>query len=157
MRNLILSITCLFFLFNIGCDRPSGKPSHDGNESIENKNDPSTGSNSSHNPVALNQGQKWPANPETTQGIIDMQGRLTGFTATPTPEDYHALMKILESDFKLIFQRCTMTGEAHNQLHNYLLPLKQMIEDLDSSNPEECRNTLKQITQHLSAYSSYFI
>ena len=74
--------------------------------------------------VALNNGAKWEANVETTQGIGYMVGLAGDMPVHPTLEDFRALHKKLNLKFQTILQQCTMTGEAHNQLHNSLMPLK---------------------------------
>ena len=86
------------------------------------------------NPVQLNNGEKWEANPETTEQIKKMIALTDTFPALPVAADYSALKVKLETEFQLVFQKCTMTGEAHTQLHNYLIPLKGMIEELGSDN-----------------------
>ncbi|MBK8950167.1 MAG: hypothetical protein IPM68_15340 [Flavobacteriales bacterium] len=49
----------------------------------------------------------------------------------PANGDPKALKTALEEEFGLIFERCTMEGEAHNQLDNYLLPIHQALRDLE--------------------------
>jgi hypothetical protein len=78
-------------------------------------------------PILLNNGKKWTANMETTEGIKNMNAFLNEFPANPKLEDYHSLKSNMEIEFNVILQKCTMTGEAHNQLHNYLLPMKKKL------------------------------
>lgn len=106
--------------------------------------------------VQLNNGQKWQANPETTQGIQAMQQLVSTFSPDAAEVDYTALKNKLVTEFQLIFQRCTMSGEAHNQLHNYLVPLKGLLEKLDSGDPVQNKATLELISKHLGEYGSYF-
>jgi hypothetical protein len=109
-----------------------------------------------HPGITLNNGEKWSANPETTQGIKNMTNLIAALPADPTSEEYHALHASLEQEFEMIFEKCTMTGEAHNQLHNYLLPLKDMVGALDTDSKEECRETTVLIKEHLEEYGNYF-
>ncbi|MNR11654.1 hypothetical protein D3C85_1279640 [compost metagenome] len=60
----------------------------------------------------------------------------------------------LNSEFALILKKCTMKGEAHNQLHNYLIPLKLKIDSLEDSNKAEIK---KEIISYLEEYSLFFI
>jgi len=78
--------------------------------------------------VSLNDGQLWEANPETTQGIKNMQQLMADFSIDSGNSE--ELIVHLKDEFALIFKKCTMTGEAHEQLHNYLIPLKFKIESL---------------------------
>lgn len=102
------------------------------------------------NGVQLNNGARWAANPETTQGITNMLSLVE--TAQKSENvDAEALRTTLFSEFKIIFQKCTMEGEAHDQLHNYLHPLKDQIETMQAT-PEE----LEELKMYLQSYNSYF-
>ena len=107
-------------------------------------------------PVLLNNGEKWKANEETTAGIKKMTALTTAFPAQPTPADYQAIKRSLENEFNLILSQCTMTGEAHTQLHNYLLPMKPLFEDLKSQDTEICSLAMNKLKQHLAGYENYF-
>lgn len=100
--------------------------------------------------VVLDNGKRWIANPETTEGIAKMSALITGFDVDKG--DPIALKAGLEEEFALIFERCTMTGESHNQLHNYLLPINKEMSDIDLSKTED-RDELK---AYLGTYGNYF-
>ncbi len=99
--------------------------------------------------VTLDNGQRWKANPETTSGIANMVGILNAYE--PASGDPKALKAALEEEFGLIFERCTMTGEAHNQLHNYLLPIHQALRDFEGSDAQRAA-----LGAQLAAYGNYF-
>jgi hypothetical protein len=101
--------------------------------------------------VSLNVGQLWEANTETTQGIKNMQQLLDSYPKeNGNPAE---LIAGLKAEFGMIFKKCTMTGEAHEQLHNYLIPLKTKIESLSEPISDENRNDLK---RYLEDYFNYF-
>ena len=106
--------------------------------------------------VKLNKGAKWEANIETTNGIGAMLGMVNEMPATPTLEDYKALHKKLVTRFQQIFQECTMKGEAHEQLHNYLIPLKEKLEQLEKGDLAACQKILPDIREYLGKYSHFF-
>lgn len=106
--------------------------------------------------VLLNNGEKWPANAETTEGIHTMSALLNALPAEPKAEDYRTLQTELDKAFGTIIQKCTMTGEAHNQLHNFILPIKDMIQELDSEDINECKSVSDKLKQHLKEYENYF-
>lgn len=99
--------------------------------------------------VALDHGKRWKANPETTSGIAAMAGLLHAYD--PATGDPDALKASLEKELGLIFERCTMTGEAHEQLHHYLAPIHAQLSGFTAT--EEQR---KAMAGHLAAYASYF-
>lgn len=98
--------------------------------------------------VQLNNGKKWQANTETTQGIRNMQSLLNGAT-----DNTAELGAQLENEFNLIFKNCTMTGDAHEQLHNYLLPMKDQLKQLKDGNSEAQRQEMQ---AYLKTYDNYF-
>jgi hypothetical protein len=107
--------------------------------------------------VQTDNGKLWAANPETTAGIANMQVILTKYEGeTLEPETQAKLKKELEIEFQNIFKQCTMKGEAHNQLHNFLLPMKGMFEGIESETPEESEGAVKELKQHLITYKNYF-
>ncbi len=106
--------------------------------------------------VTLNNGKLWQANPETTTGINNMKKRMQSFTEIENIEAYSTLKAGLEADFTELFQKCTMTGEAHNQLHNYLFPFIDLFDGLASTELNTCKKSCNQLEVHLNDYSTYF-
>ena len=101
--------------------------------------------------VSLNEGQLWEANSETTHGIKNMQQLMENYaTANGNPEE---LITGLKVEFAMIFKKCTMTGEAHEQLHNYLIPLKTKIENLSVKISDE---NIEELKKYLKDYFDYF-
>ena len=99
--------------------------------------------------VTLDNGQRWKANPETTTGIANMVTILSAYD--PATGDPTVLKETLEAEFGLIFERCTMEGEAHNQLHNYLLPIHHQLRDFAATEAQRIA-----LGEHLAAYGNYF-
>ena len=106
--------------------------------------------------ITLNNGELWQANPETTEGILKMKERINSFNDFEKKEAYASLKEGLETDFTELFQKCTMKGEAHIQLHNYLFPFIDLFDSLDSSDIETCKKSFKELNSHLNDYYSYF-
>ena len=106
--------------------------------------------------VTLNNGKLWLANPETTIGINHMKKRMRSFTEKESIEDYAKLKVGLEADFTELFEKCTMKGEAHNQLHNYLFPFIDLFDGLGSSELTICKKSFSELNNHLDQYSKYF-
>ena len=94
---------------------------------------------------------RWPANAATTEGVRGMQALVEGY---PDNGLTGGLLKdSLEERMGTIFVRCTMEGEAHEDLHDYLLPLMGMYRDL----PEEPDSAqLAAIREHLAAFGDRF-
>ena len=106
--------------------------------------------------VTLNNGKLWLANHETTEGIDKMKKRMSSFSEKENMEAYALLKEDLEADFTELFQKCTMKGEAHNQLHNYLFPFIDLFDGLESSELSTCKKSFNKLKAHIDEYSSYF-
>jgi len=106
--------------------------------------------------IQLNDGKLWLANYETTRGILNMQKLLNTFSGGESLEAYATLKSNLEKEFGTIITECTMKGESHNQLHNFLVPLKGLFNDLGSSDLATCKKSFETLNKHLAAYSTYF-
>jgi hypothetical protein len=107
--------------------------------SCSNKNEPN---HQIETNVVLNNGERWEANPETTEGINNMINHIDEFQ-NQSSSDYMGLKGNLTTEFQTIFKKCTMKGEAHDQLHNYLIPLKKEIDQISEQNIEQTRAYLK--------------
>jgi hypothetical protein len=106
--------------------------------------------------VSLDNTKLWQANLETTEGIKKMQSIMHSFSEEDDVTAYASLKDELEVEFTNIFQKCTMKGEAHNQLHNYLKPMIGIFEGLESSDLKTCKTNFKTMENHLAGYTNYF-
>jgi hypothetical protein len=102
--------------------------------------------------VQLDNGKKWKANTETITGISNMASLVQNGIAGKM--EAVKLNDSLQIEFKTIFDKCTMTGESHNQLHNFLIPLKGQLEKLKAGNTYAV--TLKEMQEYLLTFKNYF-
>lgn len=101
--------------------------------------------------IELVNGERWQTNEDTRQSIVNMLDIVRNFDG-----DYIGLNKSLEKEFQELFRKCTMTGEAHNQLHNYLFPLVEFFDAL-KEDESKAKDTLPKLEKHLRAFNLYFI
>ncbi|HEY9169760.1 MAG TPA: hypothetical protein VIN72_09755 [Lutibacter sp.] len=106
--------------------------------------------------LKLNNGDLWMANIETTEGIQQMTQLIADFTEYESMDAYPVLKANLEAEFGTIISKCSMTGEAHDQLHNYLLPMKPLFKNLAGDELAKRKSALETLKKHLSEYSAYF-
>lgn len=106
--------------------------------------------------MELNDGKRWEANKETTSGIKNMEKLVIGFTKMNDVKEYKDLTEKLNEEFQGIFDNCTMTGTAHDQLHNYLVPIIDYLKDLKSDDLKECKDSYGKLKVHLAEYDKYF-
>ena len=122
-------------------------------DSIENS---TTETYEVNNDVELNDGEKWKANPETISGVQNLQILISDFDQTENSDSLSKLSNSLETEFKLIFKNCTMTGAAHDQLHNYLLPMLGMMKKLKTPPLENQQEQLVKMESYLLRFDEYF-
>ena len=94
---------------------------------------------------------RWQANLETTEGIRGMRALVEGYPANGMSSG--PLRDSLDARMALIFERCTMKGEAHEALHHYLLPLQGLIHRI----PEGASSAqLDSLRHHLAHFDEVF-
>lgn len=152
MKNLSLTPILFLLVFAFGCSG-NKKENHDhahhdhGHEHHHHEAPAIEGA------VTLNNGERWETNPETNEGIDNMMA-LVAKEAANGPTDLEVLQTNLREEFNTILQKCTMKGESHNQLHNYLHPLKEKIDGLDQA--QEDAHAIEDLEQYLHTYKTYF-
>ena len=149
MKSALLIPTLAFAFLAVSCAGNSTEAEGDALVLVEREND---NFHAEFSEVQLNNGKKWDANAETTQGVNKMLLMVKDEVIKDNP-DYIALKDGLNNEFNVVLDKCTMKGESHDQLHNYLLPLKAKIDKLEStSNLEQ----IGDIDNYLLSYSNYF-
>ena len=110
------------------------------------------------NVLTLNNGERWATNLETTMGVEKMFAIAKEEVETGRISSYSAMGQKLEIEMKDIFAKCTMTGEGHEQLHNFLLPMVKLFRELsDVEDEDEAMILQKDILKQLNRYKDYFI
>jgi predicted small secreted protein len=106
--------------------------------------------------IKLDNGNKWEANVETTEGVDKMLNILKT-NETKTVEDYHNLASKLNEVKNFVVKECTMEGPSHDNLHVFLHPLIEKIEALGkASTTDEGSEITASIKENLEGYYNYF-
>lgn len=109
------------------------------------------------NALSLNNGAKWHANEATTQGVAKMLEIVNNNIADNQISSLNTKGEELEQEMKIIFEKCNMTGEAHEQLHHFLLPLVKKFRTMkEASTVEEFYTMEKEVKAYIETYSDYF-
>ncbi len=99
----------------------------------------------------------WQANDATTKAINAMKIVLNDFGVQDNNDAYVSLQNKLVDQFNSILTNCTMEGEAHNHLHEYLVPMKQKIDAISSDNTlEENQKIIASYKDYLKKYNTVF-
>ena len=127
-----------------------------GNQSPKQKTEEVVVHEAQADAVTLVNGKKWKVNFATNKGIRNMKALMGDINNDSKLSDFRELGENLQKEFREIFTRCDMTGEAHNQLHNYLHPMATWFKELKEGNLNQCQTTTKALNEHLEKYDSYF-
>ena len=106
--------------------------------------------------IHLDNGQKWKANLETIEHVHAMDTLITENDLNADNVKYQAIAKQLFMELKMVFDECTMTGESHEQLHTFLMPMHKSISKLMQNKSENPAETLAEIKTHLAEFDEYF-
>lgn len=107
--------------------------------------------------LKLNDGQPWRANPEVAKGIDKMNQILKEYEGRkPSQETYRELSDRLMEQFDYILSSAKMEGDAREQLHNYMKPMKEYFQNLNSDDLSVAENAVKNFIQHLREFPKYF-
>ncbi len=100
--------------------------------------------------------EKWDANIETTQGVEKLQEILANDTSE-SKEDFQNLEKELADVIIIIFDKCTMKGASHDNLHTFLVPLIKKVDMLKEVNSVKQGKIISmRISSHLTEYKTFF-
>lgn len=152
MKQTLIAISISALLLGYGCtlkEKQSDQHNHDEQAQVEQAEEDAEPEFAA---VQLDNGKKWIANAETTEGVKNLLALIEAQLANPT-SDIKSLRDSTMAEFNGIFQKCTMKGESHNQLHNFLLPLKEKIAQMEESSDTQA---LEEIKSYLNTYKNYF-
>lgn len=108
------------------------------------------------NAIALNNGEKWKVDDKMLVHIRNMENDINSFENTSN-SDYKELAKKLQSNLDLLTSNCTMQGQAHDELHKWLLPYIDLVNVFsETTNKQELQAQLKKIQASYLTFNQYF-
>ena len=151
------SILSLTVVFAVSCSSNSNETSIEVKEEVkvEHKEEKKPHS-SPKEEMSLNNGERWPANFETTSGVHKMSAKMEAFSDKENEAAYSELVKAMKKDYSMIFKKCTMTGDAHDQLHTFLIPIGGLFKGMASEDLAKCQSSFDTLQKHLLTYDTYF-
>ncbi len=158
--NRILIITAGLALGIIGC-KENKKPNPVEVTNETKKIDGTTGETKRPddtwiNDMELNNGTKWKANKETTDGVMAMLTLINENKKWNTVE-YKKLGDDLNEVKNTVVKECTMKGASHDNLHVWLHSLIEKIEMLQrTESNNEGEYLAYDIKNHVEGYYKYF-
>jgi hypothetical protein len=139
MTYKIVLVGIAFFLFSCG-DKTEKEHEHDHDSSS----------------IVLNDGEKWLVDTNMMLHIQNMQTDMKTFSGI-TMEDYAKLATQLETNLDLLTSNCTMSGPAHDELHKWLVPYINLIDEFTSIEKLSKQQEIHQeIKESFNAFNQYF-
>lgn len=151
MKN-ILKNSALFviFVFFIGCNNSKN------NKSTENHSDIEKLQNEDISIMNLNDGNKWLVNEEMKPYVEDAKTLLIDFKKNKS-ENYKELATALKNKNLQLIKSCTMKGQSHDELHKWLFPHIEKINELaTANNTTEALKIIHQLENSFNIYDQYF-
>lgn len=105
--------------------------------------------------IYLNNGEKWEVNDDMMPAILHMEESINTFSGSEE-KDFKALAGILKEDIDLLTSNCTMTGQAHDELHKWLLPFIDMVNTLSEANNLNAEEIFNDIQNSFNTFNQYF-
>jgi len=111
--------------------------------------------NQSVKTLQLNQGEKWKVNDEMMPYLSAMQEMILNYDETSG--DYKTLATSLAGHNKKLIKSCTMQGESHDQLHLWLHPYLELVDNLNNAkSSDEASAIINQIKESFITFKNYF-
>lgn len=110
-------------------------------------------------PIELNKGAKWKVAERMIAYIRIMETEIRHFSERkPTGlNDYVRLGVSLQKNIDSLTSNCTMTGKAHDELHKWLLPYLEMVDELNKSkNETEAAKSFSNIQASFITFNKFF-
>ncbi|NOQ73394.1 MAG: hypothetical protein GQ574_15415 [Crocinitomix sp.] len=101
-------------------------------------------------------GQKWVIDEGMRVSIDSIELRMQAFSGT-TLADYEALSGDLKHHTKTVISSCTMKGQAHDELHKWLLPFIDLRKELIGITAvEDGEEIATELNNELTIFNTYF-
>lgn len=112
-----------------------------------------------HDSIVLDKGEKWLVVPEMMAFIKNIENGVIEFSKKEyaTFEDHKKLSKIIDKNLEDLTSNCTMTGQAHDELHKWLLPFLDLASEYaESEYIEDAKASFQKIKQSFKEFNLYF-
>ncbi|MBT4036157.1 MAG: hypothetical protein HOB84_05535 [Candidatus Marinimicrobia bacterium] len=143
---IIIALTTLTMLVNCSDDHVKKAESHDTHHKMAGQDDRPSG-------LVLNDGKKWKMDEHTRISFVKMADSfLNTDHASMETTELKSVGGELQTELNVLVKGCTMTGEAHDQLHVYLAGYMPAVKTLSQNGDME---SAKQVKQYLEIYDDY--
>ncbi len=104
----------------------------------------------------LNAGERWKVEPKMMVYLRAMEKDLREYPSASNSQK-QLLHRELQSNLQKLVSNCTMTGPAHDQLHNWLVPYMEMVNTMASEKDATRRNAMaEKLLKSYTVFNTYF-
>ncbi|NOT38358.1 MAG: hypothetical protein HOP11_13385 [Saprospiraceae bacterium] len=105
--------------------------------------------------LEFDNGKKWKVDENMLIHIRNMENYINEFASSKSL-DYHTLSTTLQDNIELLTSNCTMKGKAHDELHKWLLPYIELVDELheteDAGESEKCFENIQSLFKTFNQY-----
>lgn len=106
--------------------------------------------------IVLNKGEKWEVEVKMMKIIRGIESDAVNFKGKSLSE-YTILADSLDSKLNNLTSNCTMTGQAHDELHKWLVPFMEKVDSFASiKSVESGKQFVKTIIQDFKLFNTFF-
>lgn len=112
--------------------------------------------NESSDAITLNNGEKWIVNEEMKPFVLKGAELVSTFIEQDN-SDFSNLAKQLKELNTELIKSCTMTGKSHDELHKWLHPHLELVEELTETTDEtQAKAIVQKLEKSYQEYYNYF-
>ncbi len=112
--------------------------------------------NESSDVIELNNGEKWVVNEEMKPFILKGAALVSTFIQENNT-DYKTLAEQIKDQNSQLIRSCTMTGKSHDELHKWLHPHLDLVQELaESADEEQAKAQVSKLEASYQEYHKYF-
>jgi len=147
-------------LFLFSCGQGSDHSSHEEEHAEHEQEESATHEEHDHDDdsqsLQLDSGEKWKVNAEMLPAIQNMEVQINEFVESEE-KDYNSLAQGLKSNIDELTSSCTMTGQSHDELHKWLLPYIELVNELMEAETEaQAAEQFENIQTSFVTYNQHF-
>jgi ABC-type Zn2+ transport system substrate-binding protein/surface adhesin len=106
--------------------------------------------------IQLNNGAKWKVEEKMLMYIRSVETSLNNFK-TPSAENFKTLSSVIAENLTALTSNCTMEGQAHDELHKWLVPFLELSEKFENETDLENMKTIfEEMKNSFVTFNTYF-
>lgn len=145
-----IPVLVIISMFWIGCENSSKKNSSKAEQTHSEEHEGHSEA------IALNNGKKWKVDEHMLVCIRRMESEAK-ISDKDGKQNHKALSDSLTKNIELLTSNCTMKGQAHDELHKWLLPFIEQVESFSkTAEKTDSNQAVKEFQASFEVFNKYF-